>query len=76
MRVDRVLLIVTLIFASTLVSCQTPRAGQNELILIPAGIFLMGEDSGRASNQPQHEVYLDVYYVQETEVTRSHSSIS
>jgi formylglycine-generating enzyme required for sulfatase activity len=60
-----------LTFASTLVSCQNPRTGQNELILIPAGSFSMGEDSGRASNQPQHEVYLDAYFIQKTEVTRS-----
>jgi iron(II)-dependent oxidoreductase len=31
----------------------------------------MGENSGRDSNQPQHKVYLDAYYIQETEVTRA-----
>jgi len=37
---------------------------------IPAGWFLMGENSGRKSNQPQRSVYLDVFEIQVTEVTR------
>jgi formylglycine-generating enzyme required for sulfatase activity len=37
---------------------------------IPAGWFLMGEDSGRKSHQPQRRVYLDNYEIQVTEVTR------
>jgi formylglycine-generating enzyme required for sulfatase activity len=31
----------------------------------------MGENDGRESNQPQHKVYLDVFEIQLTEVTRS-----
>ena len=37
---------------------------------IPAGWFTMGEDNGRASNQPQHRVYLDEYCIHELEVTQ------
>ncbi len=45
--------------------CQNP-----DQALIPAGWFLMGENDGRPSNQPQHQVYLDAYCIQRTEVTR------
>ena len=72
MRVRRIFLVTMLTFASMLVSCQNSETGQNELILIPAGPFLMGENSGRASNQPRREVYLDAYYIQKSEVTSSH----
>ncbi len=37
---------------------------------IPAGWFVMGEDDGRISNQPQHRVYLDAYCIDMLEVTR------
>lgn len=56
-----------------LVACNSTKiqpAQQNELVFIPAGWFTMGEDDGRYSNQPQHQVYLDEYYIQRTEVTR------
>lgn len=39
-------------------------------MMVPAGWFLMGEDDGHLSNQPQHKVYLDAYRLQRTEVTR------
>jgi sulfatase modifying factor 1 len=39
------------------------------LVFIPAGWFWMGEDDGRFSNQPMHQVYLDEYYIMKTEVT-------
>ena len=39
--------------------------------LIPAGEFSMGDhhDAGRADEKPVHTVYLDAYYIDETEVT-------
>lgn len=63
------ILCVGLMISPTLVSCQS--VSNNQLILIPAGSFLMGSNSGRASNRPQRQVYLDAYYIQTTEVTRS-----
>ena len=71
MRADRIFLVATLTFVPMLVSCQNAKPEQNEMVEIPAGPFLMGEDSGRASNQPQRVVYLDGYYIQKTEVTSS-----
>jgi len=45
----------------------------SELILIPAGEFLMGSldiDSQVVSNEkPQHKVYLDAYYIYKNDVT-------
>ena len=43
----------------------------NDLALVPAGWFLMGENDQRPSNTPQRRVYLDAYYIQLTEVTRA-----
>lgn len=40
------------------------------MVTVPAGWFWMGQDDGRRSNQPQHKVYLDGYFIDRTEVTR------
>lgn len=42
----------------------------NDLVYIPAGWFIMGENDERPSNRPQRRVYLDAYAIQKTEVTR------
>lgn len=39
------------------------------LTCIPAGDFLMGNNSGRSDEDPEHIVYLDLYYLDQTEVT-------
>lgn len=39
------------------------------MALIPAGKFLMGTTNGEFNTRPQHEVYLDSYYIDHTEVT-------
>jgi formylglycine-generating enzyme required for sulfatase activity len=38
--------------------------------VVPAGWFLMGENDKRPSNQPQRWVYLDLFAIDRTEVTR------
>jgi formylglycine-generating enzyme required for sulfatase activity len=38
------------------------------LMYIPAGEFIMGEDGGY-SNSPQHVIYLDAFWIDQTEVT-------
>jgi formylglycine-generating enzyme required for sulfatase activity len=45
--------------------------GTSEMVLIPAGKFLMGSLSGEGENDehPQHSVYLDAYYIDKYEVT-------
>ncbi len=41
------------------------------MVLIPAGDFLMGSQNGSADEMPVHRVYLDAFYIDETEVTCS-----
>ncbi|MBU6390711.1 MAG: SUMF1/EgtB/PvdO family nonheme iron enzyme [Planctomycetes bacterium] len=45
----------------------------SEMILIPAGKFIMGttEDEFIPEETPQHEVYLDAYYIDKYEVTNA-----
>jgi formylglycine-generating enzyme required for sulfatase activity len=43
----------------------------SEMVLVPAGNFLMGSTSGNADEQPQHTVYLDAYYIDKYEVTNA-----
>ncbi|HMU95079.1 MAG TPA: SUMF1/EgtB/PvdO family nonheme iron enzyme [Anaerolineales bacterium] len=38
-------------------------------VYVPAGKFIMGSDDGKADEQPVQELYLDAYWIGETEVT-------
>lgn len=40
-------------------------------VFVPAGTFLMGSRIGPNDEQPIHEVYLDAYYIDQTEVTNA-----
>lgn len=44
-------------------------AEPNEMVLIPAGKFIMGSDDRLPDEGPQHTVYLDAYYIDKYEVT-------
>jgi formylglycine-generating enzyme required for sulfatase activity len=67
-----------LVFAMSFLSACTTINSQPDLsnypkqriIQIPAGWFLMGENSGRKSNQSQRRVYLDAFDMHVNEVTR------
>ena len=41
----------------------------NEMILIPAGNFIMGTDNRLPDEGPEHKVYLPAYYIDKYEVT-------
>jgi serine/threonine-protein kinase len=41
------------------------------LLAVPAGEFTMGSDIGDGSEKPAHTVYLDAYWIDETEVTNA-----
>jgi len=41
------------------------------LVYVPSGDFLMGTEIGLTDEQPVHKVYLDAYWVDQTEVTNS-----
>ena len=40
-----------------------------EMVYIPAGTFIMGSDEGEAEEGPAHEVNLDAYWMDSTEIT-------
>jgi formylglycine-generating enzyme required for sulfatase activity len=42
-----------------------------DIILIPAGEFTMGSDTGAADEKPVHEVYVDAFYIGKHEVTNA-----
>jgi serine/threonine-protein kinase len=42
-----------------------------EMVYIPAATFMMGSDDGEEDEQPVHEVYLDAYWIDRTEVTNA-----
>src|SRR5690242_5474818 len=55
----------------------TPGIGSNmpskkdgmTLLYIPAGEFAMGSESGEPNEKPVHTVYLDAFWIDQTEVT-------
>jgi serine/threonine-protein kinase len=42
-----------------------------KLIFVPAGEFLMGNDNGARDERPAHSIYLDTFWIDETEVTNA-----
>ena len=40
-------------------------------VYVPAGEFTMGSDTGQSDEQPVHKVYLDGYWIMQTEVTNA-----
>jgi len=40
-----------------------------DMVLIPAGEFIMGKDDGEEDEKPAHKVYLDAYWIDKYEVT-------
>jgi formylglycine-generating enzyme required for sulfatase activity/tRNA A-37 threonylcarbamoyl transferase component Bud32 len=42
-----------------------------DMVHVPAGEFIMGSDEGAGDEQPVHTVYLDAFYIDETEVTNA-----
>jgi formylglycine-generating enzyme required for sulfatase activity len=47
----------------------TTKAGV-EMVLIPAGDFVMGDDGGEADEKPAHKVHVSAFYMDVTEVTQ------
>jgi formylglycine-generating enzyme required for sulfatase activity len=41
------------------------------MVCVPAGEFIMGSDEGGSDEQPVYTVYLDAFYIDETEVTNA-----
>jgi len=45
--------------------------GKKDMVLVTAGEFTMGSDTGEEDEKPAHKVYLDDYYIDKYEVTVS-----
>lgn len=45
------------------------------MVYIPAGEFIMGSDEGENNERPAHPVYLDAYWIDQTEVTNAMYSV-
>jgi formylglycine-generating enzyme required for sulfatase activity len=41
------------------------------MVLVPAGSFTMGSETGHSYEQPAHEVWLDAFYIDQYEVTNA-----
>jgi len=41
------------------------------MVFVPEGEFTMGSDTGSADERPVHQVYLDAFWIDQTEVTNS-----
>lgn len=41
------------------------------LVYVPAGVFTMGSNDGYDDEKPEHQVYLDAYWMDQTEVTNA-----
>lgn len=41
------------------------------MVYIPAGKFIMGSDAGENNERPAHPVYLDAYWIDQTEITNA-----
>lgn len=48
---------------------ETRQSDGMTMVYIPAGKFMMGSDDGEADEDPIHGVYLDAYWMDQTEIT-------
>ncbi|MBK9471826.1 MAG: SUMF1/EgtB/PvdO family nonheme iron enzyme [bacterium] len=51
--------------------CSDGALTAGEMVLVPAGPFTMGSNSGSSAEQPEHTVTLDAYYIDKYEVTNA-----
>jgi len=64
-------LIINFLSTSTKGGEDIPAKTDMEMVFIPAGGFLMGDEDLDPNMRPQHKVYLDAYWIDETEVTNA-----
>jgi formylglycine-generating enzyme required for sulfatase activity len=43
-----------------------------EMVLVPAGDFIMGDDNENNNERPAHQVYIDSFYIDKYEVSNEH----
>ncbi len=72
MIVRLLFLLILLFIPDELFSQELPRVIKDrfgEMVLIPAGSFIMGNNKGFKNEKPSHIVYLDAFYIDKYEVT-------
>jgi serine/threonine protein kinase/formylglycine-generating enzyme required for sulfatase activity len=52
-------------------STQVSTVDNMEMVYVPAGDFLMGSNDGADDEKPQHQVSLDAFWIDKTEVTNA-----
>jgi len=52
-------------------STQVSETDGMTLVFVPNGDFTMGSDNGLANEKPAHTVFLDSYWIDQTEVTNA-----
>ena len=50
---------------------KTPADTEHQMVLVPAGEFIMGSDRGEADEGPEHVVHLNAFYCDKYEVTNA-----
>ena len=68
---------ITLTAVITAIPTEEPHAGAENtnskdlavMVYVPSGEFIMGSDSGESNESPEHIIYLDGYWIYQTEVT-------
>jgi formylglycine-generating enzyme required for sulfatase activity len=52
-------------------STITSNKGNMTMVFVPAGEFTMGSENGASDEKPVHQVYLDAFWIDQTEVTNA-----
>lgn len=50
-------------------SVEASLVGLFDMVEIPAGTFMMGDNQGNANEQPRHQVFLDPFHISKLEIT-------
>ena len=69
MKVLRTSVLVLAVLFLMVGMCYAQSAEELDMVLIPAGEFLMSSTDGEPYEKPIHKVYLDAYYIDKYEVT-------
>jgi len=62
-------IIFSVAMATSFYGLIMPKPASEGMALIPAGTFLMGSKDGKDNEKPEHQVYVDSFYMDKTEVT-------
>jgi len=64
-------LITLFLFSLGCLTACVAQQPQDEMVYVPAGWFTMGHNDNIRSHGPQHDVYLDAFWINRTEITNA-----